>query len=110
MAAHRPVEWVQAVVSRFDEQVTGRGGQEVGAGGGGDAVGEGRKERLPLGLPGAPQTEEGLGWGGDARGLPGDSAVSRGSPSLLNRGGGALPVTSPPSPLSQPFRLLLVRG
>lgn len=27
MAAHKPVEWVQAVVARFDEQVTvaGRG-------------------------------------------------------------------------------------
>lgn len=64
MAAHRPVEWVQAVVSRFDEQVTGRGGQEVGAGGGGDAVGEGRKERLPRGLPGVPQAGEGPRKGG----------------------------------------------
>lgn len=109
MAAHRPVEWVQAVVSRFDEQVTGRGGQEVGAGGGGDAVGEGRKERLPRGLPGAPQAGEGPRKGereGAARGFGCEPGLSF----PPKPGGGALPVTSPPSPLSQPFRLLLVRG
>lgn len=109
MAAHRPVEWVQAVVSRFDEQVTGRGGQEVGAGGGGDAVGEGRKERLPRGLPGAPQAGEGPRKGGRegaARGFGCEPGLSF----PPKPGGGALPVTSPPSPLSQPFRLLLVRG
>lgn len=33
MAAHKPVEWVQAVVNRFDEQVAGA------------AEGEGRRRR-----------------------------------------------------------------
>lgn len=106
MAAHRPVEWVQAVVSRFDEQVTGpwrAGGGEPG--GGGDGLGEGRKERPPppgcLGLRG----EQGPSWGWPR----GASAGSWGSPSLLKRGGGAFSAAGPPTPaslLSQPFRWL----
>lgn len=42
MAAHKPVEWVQAVVNRFDEQVSGRpGGLQIG-GGGGPSWGDGK--------------------------------------------------------------------
>lgn len=43
MAAHRPVEWVQAVVSRFDEQVTGPRRREVGAGWGWGPGGRGEE-------------------------------------------------------------------
>lgn len=51
----------------------------MGAGGGGDAVGEGRKARLPRGLRGAPQAGGGPGRGGHegaARGLGGESGLS----------------------------------
>lgn len=49
MAAHRPVEWVQAVVSRFDEQVTGpgRAGGGSGVGVGTEWVRGGKSGRLP---------------------------------------------------------------
>lgn len=35
MAAHKPVEWVQAVVNRFEEQVNGSAASGTGEEGGG---------------------------------------------------------------------------
>lgn len=74
MAAHRPVEWVQAVVSRFDEQVTGPvpGGRWERSGGGG-GVGEGRKEQPPPPrLPRALEERKGGTRGGGLGGRCGE--------------------------------------
>lgn len=76
MAAHRPVEWVQAVVSRFDEQVTGpwQAGGGSGVGVGTEWVRGGRSGRLPRGCLGLQRKGWGDKWGwprGEVRGRRG---------------------------------------
>lgn len=97
MAAHRPVEWVQAVVNRFDEQVTGPRRREVGAGWGWGPSGRGgRKEPPPPPRPPrAPEERKGDPWGG----LGGSAGTkgAAGSSGSLRSGAGewASPLTSP---------------
>ncbi|KAK1331380.1 hypothetical protein QTO34_009334 [Cnephaeus nilssonii] len=96
MAAHRPVEWVQAVVNRFDEQVTGPRRREVGAGWGWGPSGRGEEGAAasPAATSGSGGKEGGsVGW---PRGKCGDEGRrwELGLPSLRSRGVG-LPLTSP---------------
>lgn len=71
MAAHRPVEWVQAVVSRFDEQVTG-----PWRAGGGSGVGVGTGRVRGEGAAASPAAASGSGGqeGGISRGGLGGGA------------------------------------